>query len=433
MDDNQKPGQQSNPTQNSIDDLVKELSRPQTAPAPGAIPPAGGIPRPSAPLAPTPTPLTPPKPVSSPKPVPPPNLPKEYQSNIRTMADDISKIKAGQQPQGVPVPRKIEPSKPPAPSVKPSVPTPPAPPTGGPKISMPAPLAAQPLKPSMPPKPVPVPVPVPPPAPAPKSETPPAPASSGNRVMMLMALLAVVVLGGVAYWYFMIRTPVEVAIETPTPTATSEPTATPILGLAAIFPERGGAIILPPGRDTTPDPNTSQAFRTAFEVQPLPIGKFSMLGLQGSTASASQSAEMDIWDLLLISGPSTYRPIEGADSAILLFKQTEGFDASGKSMTSLERRLVLISEVESLESVNINEGIIPIHFAGIFGHDPNKSKGSFLETNYQGVTIRYKNFPYPDRSLDYAVIPYQDKNYLVLAGSREAMFATIDAFLVPGK
>lgn len=49
----------------------------------------------------------------------------------------------------------------------------------------------------------------------------------------------------------------------------------------------------------------------------------------------------------------------------------------------------------------------------------------FLDNIYQGVAIRYINFPYPDLSIDYAIID----NQLIIATSRESIYAVIDALL----
>jgi len=65
--------------------------------------------------------------------------------------------------------------------------------------------------------------------------------------------------------------------------------------------------------------------------------------------------------------------------------------------------------------------------------DKTKNTGQFRDNSYQGVAIRFKNFPNPDRSIDYAVMSSNGKTYLVLAGSREAMFAAIDAFMSVGR
>ena len=54
---------------------------------------------------------------------------------------------------------------------------------------------------------------------------------------------------------------------------------------------------------------------------------------------------------------------------------------------------------------------------------------AFLDNTYRGVPIRYRNFPSPDVTVDYAIVNAADQNYLVISGSRESMFAAIDVLL----
>ena len=160
MADDQKPKTMD------INDLVRELSKSSTSPAASTPTPAPQAPRPSFPTSPSinsgpsaKPPMPPPVPSSQPKPTeflrrlkhdqettPRPEMPKpqfntlppsfgqpkpastpsspsssgspaapsttpgvkEYQSSIRTMDEDISKIKQGQKPTGIDVPRKVE-------------------------------------------------------------------------------------------------------------------------------------------------------------------------------------------------------------------------------------------------------------------------------------------------------------------------------------
>jgi hypothetical protein len=69
--------------------------------------------------------------------------------------------------------------------------------------------------------------------------------------------------------------------------------------------------------------------------------------------------------------------------------------------------------------------------AELFGYDIAKqAAASFASGTYRQVPLRYKNFPGPDRSLDYGIVTASNnKNYLVLAGSREAMFYAIDQLM----
>jgi hypothetical protein len=63
-----------------------------------------------------------------------------------------------------------------------------------------------------------------------------------------------------------------------------------------------------------------------------------------------------------------------------------------------------------------------------FGFDPAKSASTtFIDNTYQGVAIRYKNFPDPNLTIDYAIVRARNgENYLVVANSREHMYTIID-------
>ncbi len=52
---------------------------------------------------------------------------------------------------------------------------------------------------------------------------------------------------------------------------------------------------------------------------------------------------------------------------------------------------------------------------------------SFQDNIYRGIKIRYMNFPDPDVSIDYALLP--EKNYLLISTSKESMYQLIDRLL----
>lgn len=462
----------SSASQSNIDDLVKELSRPQSsAPSPATLatpPVANTLPRPTpvspAPVMP-PRPMTPPPVVPNSAPVPPktssapatpitPTAPKEYQSSIRTMTDDLAKLKAGQQPQGVDVPRKIDNTPIPA---KPVVPTTPAPAPSGPKptISMPSATKSAPL-PSAPasqalkiPVPAPIPRPVMPSAtkvPAakldqknqfyvPPADTKSASVSSGSRSLIFVGIAVVVVLLGGLYWYFMIgssNTPV--AVESPVVTLTPRPTATPNPDvLSTIFTTHGGAIVLP----SSGDPVT--AFSNGISAQPnITPGTFTVIDIASGASNSAQILTISgLLNRFIASYPPALQTALGQNYKFLLYGQKESFDSKGKPVTNVVAgsRLVMVSEIAS-SSASILQGWEPTmstNLSGVMAFTSSKNTGPFLATNYNGVSVRFKNFPYPDHSIDYALIQYNGKTYLVIAGSREAMFAAIDTFSVPGK
>ncbi|OGM97869.1 MAG: hypothetical protein A2735_02790 [Candidatus Yanofskybacteria bacterium RIFCSPHIGHO2_01_FULL_41_21] len=476
--------------QSNIDDLVKELSRPQNYPPASANGPTSSIPNqapkpipqpapapltPSMPSRPTPLPTLPPTPSVSqsrgssiPQPSTPvgggigtppvtPSVPKEYQSSIRTMADDMAKIKAGQQPQGVNIPRKID-NIPTAP-VTPVVPTTPVPmsPKSGPTASMPsatksAPLSTAPNQSQTPktPTPAPIPRPVMPPATpstrapetkfdqknqfyVPPTEDKPVGSGSNSRNLIFVGIAVAVVLLGGLYWYFMIRTD-QVAMESPIPTFTPRPTATPNPDvLSTIFTTRGGTIVLPQSGDPT------TAFSNSIGAQPVTSQTFVVMDIS-SGASSSSAQPLTISGLLnrfVVSYPPAFQTALGQNYKFLLYGQKESFDSKGQPATNTipGSRFVIISEIAS-SSASILQGwesTMSNDLAGIMGITPAKNIGPFLTTNYSGVSVHFKNFPYPDHSIDYALMQYNGKTYLIIAGSREAMFATIDSFAVLGK
>jgi len=90
----------------------------------------------------------------------------------------------------------------------------------------------------------------------------------------------------------------------------------------------------------------------------------------------------------------------------------------------------MVSEIAS-SSASILQGwesTMSTDLSGVMAITPTKNTGAFTSTNYDGVLVRFKNFSYPDHSIDYALVSSNGKTYLIFAGSREAMFATIDAF-----
>jgi hypothetical protein len=55
---------------------------------------------------------------------------------------------------------------------------------------------------------------------------------------------------------------------------------------------------------------------------------------------------------------------------------------------------------------------------------------TFSSGTYRATQVRYRNFPYADRSIDFANVHASNgKDYLVLSGSREAMFFAIDQLM----
>ena len=442
MADDQKPKTMD------INDLVRELSKSSTSsttlPVPTTekpsfpttkpmTPPMAGSPVSPAPKPPVP-PVTPapppvpkpimpqpkfnappasfnqPKPVPAPSPVAPlPTTPeiKEYQSSIRTMNEDISKLKQGQQPAGVPVPRKVEQVIPTPPVISPPAKsTMPGQQFKVPSVNLGETKKTAPLAPTN--------IPKPPSAPKTEPKTqiyvPQEGQKGGNRNMLFMGIGAVAIAAGFAYWFFVLRSPApEVVIETPTLTPT--PTATPIQNLNSIF--SGLAEV-----------STDTVYK---DHQPA--------DLKGEFIKIKDAQNLNTSDLILnwLVPPQSVKDNLSNEALSLLFVQGELFDTAGQIKASeLERRLVLIIEAKDAsllaQAVMGWEATIADGTASLWGIDKSKQKSAaFLDNAYRGSSIRYKNFPYSDRTIDYSIILASNgKTYFVIANSREAMYATMD-------
>lgn len=74
------------------------------------------------------------------------------------------------------------------------------------------------------------------------------------------------------------------------------------------------------------------------------------------------------------------------------------------------------------------EGTMTQDLKDLFLLNPvNSASATFLDNVYQGAAIRYRNFPDPNLTVDYAVVTAGNgESYLVITNSREHMYAIID-------
>ncbi|MBX4190275.1 hypothetical protein KW791_03215 [Candidatus Parcubacteria bacterium] len=449
MDDQSpKPTQPNQPSpQANIDTLVKELSKspssnpPVNAPRPPQ-PPSQPMRTPSAPapMPPKPAPAQP-----SPAQNPASQIPKEYQSSIRSMTDDLAKLKAGQQPTGTNVPRKVEmpsiPTPVPAPAPKPAAPAAPnLPKPNIPSLSKPIPT---PNIPSRSPSSVPPPV-MSNPKPAEPNDlksqfyvpdNAQGPHSSSRNAMYMIVAGVIVIFVGL-YWFFVIHQPGGDVVESPLPTFTPRPTATPVTNLLeSIFPDQAGSVVLP----GTGDPTT--LVNAAISSLAIAPGALSRVTITDNGTPPHSLGTAEILDRFLVAYPTSLKSVLGTNSVLVVYGQKESFDSKGKPVLdnpSFGKRLIIVTEVASSsiaaqQTLKSWESGMISGLGPLLGFDKTKGKGGFIDGNYQGVPIHFRNFPYPDHTIDYALITYQGKTYWIVTNSRESMYAAIDAFQVPGK
>ena len=125
----------------------------------------------------------------------------------------------------------------------------------------------------------------------------------------------------------------------------------------------------------------------------------------------------------------------GGEALLVAYGQKEFFDPTGiiNPTVQTKPRAAMIFEVKDQSLVSQAatawEATMTTALSGAFGLDPaNQPNPNFLDNTHQGSLVRYRNFSWPDKSIDYGIVSAPNgKSYLVIAGSREAMFALIDA------
>ncbi len=369
---------------------------------------------------------------------------REFKTSIRTMEDDIAKIKVGQQPSGVDINRTVAQSAPlpvatptvPGPSPLPATPNAPAsrPPLVSSGFSIPAtpsrpaistapsaaPSTGSVLKPSVPGA-----------MPLPKIPMPPtgsvAPninntAGGGFNKLFIAIPVLLLVLGIGAYFLFF-NSP-QIAVETPTPSKTAEPTpsTTP---LAQMF-----------GANVAEVPIVSSA--SPIEDFYAQLAKVDLASTEFKrVTSAGESGSLglpELFDRFMIAHPVQLNDIFGAERIAVIYGQKETF--AGQDATATvdgQKRLVLITEVKDTTNATSilrqwEATSMTTDLGKLLVLDFSKKKpGEFSDNSYPGATIRYQNFPTPDRSIDYAFIQAAStgKTYLVLGNSREAVYAAL--------
>lgn len=419
------------PSQKPIPPPAPSMSVPNPVLPPNLPIAQPAIPKPVIPPMPTPIPkpVMPPPFVSKPTPpaVPPikppvsPSSPvKEYQSSIRTMSEDLSSLKTGQKPSGVSVPRTVEQQKPPV--APPALSKPPVSPMmPGTQVKLgelqkTGPMAQQK---------------VPVPAPMPKKEEPPQiiiPEGGKKMIggnLLYIGITVIVVLAGAAYWFFVIRNPaIPEAVFTPTPSASSTPVAT----LNQLLSEALSVDI-----DLSESVNPLTDFNEAVKAQTISGGTSNKLNIK-INAGGAEPALTNIFDKFLISYPAQLKTILGGETAILLYGQKEVFTAKGLPDTNAinVKKLIFMTEINDFAmAASISkewELTMADGLKGIFELDVKKAASkTFLSSLYRETDVKYINFAYPDKTIDYAVIRASNgKNYLVVSGSREAIYGIID-------
>jgi len=395
-----------------IEDLLKEL--PKVEPQkPSVLPPT------PPPTQLPPTPPKPPAPVSpAPKPVTPPAQADfapsgdKFKSLVRTMGEDLEAAKKGIKPE--PKPFEIKPP-PGGPKLAPQIVPPPPKMLTVPQIKLGPAEKTKTLE-----------------LPKAESQSSPiaVPASKKFRLnpkFLILILALIAVFAGA--WYFLIKRPEQINVSTPT----IAPTPTPTVKTLSELITASKQITIPSSQ------NFLTALNNGIKTETLSAREFSALDIKdenGNKYSLSQ-----IFEKLDIEPPSGF--IENLDNQewlLFTYGQEEVFDENGSlifpdtvSEAAIAKKTGLIAKIVNPEilrsSLNSWEITISENLKNLFNLDLKKmTSEAFLDNIYTGTDIRYRNFPFADNSIDYAIVnlPELNADYFVLTNSRESVYSAID-------
>ena len=165
----------------------------------------------------------------------------------------------------------------------------------------------------------------------------------------------------------------------------------------------------------------------------LTAGEFTHLIITNETSGYSIS---EIFERLNIAPPSgVIESLDGGEWMLFAYGQQEMFDAKGILTFSQtpKIKLGLVAKTNNPDllrsALNSWEVTMTNDLKNLFNLNAAKAASQmFLDNIYGGADIRYRNFPFADSSIDYAIVnlPRFNLNYFVITNSRESAYSAVD-------
>ena len=223
----------------------------------------------------------------------------------------------------------------------------------------------------------------------------------------------------------------EEALPPPSPTPIPQITQTPDYNeLETIFRDVGSVnFSLPTNQvETSTD---LKAFIKKTEINKTEFKKINFVSFDNQTITLTFT---DFMDRLSVRYPVLLRDVIRGENMTFMYGQGEilGEASSLPDPELANKRVVLVIELKDLakatEILREWELTMSEDLKDVFNIDPDKSATlGFNDNAHRGVPIRYKNFPLPDRSIDYAIIhSLAGRQYLVITNSRESMYSPVE-------
>jgi len=220
----------------------------------------------------------------------------------------------------------------------------------------------------------------------------------------------------------------------PRPSASPMQSSAPIPSSTIILRTSELATIFGVPTDIYPLENTASA-RALFlsRVSATPVLARQLISVGTSIGGNISPSAHDILVALAGEDPLGTASSMGDDWALLVYGQTEQFDSTGMLIANAptSRRLIFIAEAK--DSIALKDAFrlwesssFITALSAPFSYNPTLATRGFNDGTSLQQTIRYANFPNPDRSIDYAIVLAKNgKSYLVITGSRESMFIAV--------
>lgn len=347
--------------------------------------------------------------------------PSSISSSIRTMQGDIQALIKGKTPSGeqlekkpISVPKISVPTPPPSPPLSPP-PIPNLPQIKSPIVKLGELQKAKPLAPPS--------VFTPFSMASDKKEIPSTitiPSSSfsvNNRSLMLYALLAGAIAGGIYYIFFASKErTIPVSQSTPTPIISKSP----LPGQSFVLKSSG---------------NPFSQISIFVANQRIPQEKVKLFTIVNELGDSYNFQEL-AGKILINPPPALFQNLSADKSHLFIYGQKEYFgDIFAPTPTPPApppKRYGFIVEVASDVNLIANlagwEDKMASDFEKVFEFKTSDASApDFLDNVHENTNVRYRNFPTPDKTIDYAVaVDFRGKKYLVFANSREAIFNVVD-------
>ena len=325
------------------------------------------------------------------------------------MQDDIAALKKGQTPAPVSLPAR--PPMPPPTTLPPSVPF--RPPLA-PQVNLGGMEKAR----TMPAAPLPHPIAPVPVATGPTTaiNIPPVKNSGHFSKTGLFIVLVILLIGGAVLWYFLYYQPNQVAKVLPTATFSPTPRPTPVIEGVFSTVQSVTAPLVP---DYFPGLHNTINALALVTNDPALYSAFAPL----ASSSAVERVRFSRFTSITISNI----PMAVSDAAmdnqfyVTVMRKTENQLGDG-----FIAKLKPGSDVST--ALRTWEAILPTDLQKLFHLDAKKAAGkTFSDNTYQGVPVRYRNFPDASMTIDYAIVTASDgSQYLIFTNSRQHIYAIID-------